>query len=171
MSRPTAPSAVETTDRIRVGIAELATSSEPTAVLEAAALGSCICVGVQDPGRQVAGMLHLLLPSQRFAPRRGPANPAMCADTGIHALFHQLYELGCAKSDLVVKLAGGAHPLDQSDAENMGRRNYLAVRQILWRNGVLIAAESVGGKLYRSVRLSVGTGEFLVTTRGESFHI
>ena len=43
---------------------------------------------------------------------------------------------------------------------NIGKRNYLALRKILWKAGVLVQAEDVGGNVSRTVRLEVGTGRF-----------
>ena len=57
--------------------------------------------------------------------------------------------------------------MDEGGIFNIGKRNYLSTRKILWKAGVLIQAEAVGGTLSRTVRLEVGTGRFLLRSPGE----
>jgi chemotaxis protein CheD len=49
---------------------------------------------------------------------------------------------------------------------NIGKRNCLTVKKVLWRAGVMIAAESVGGRESRTVRLEMQSGRFLMRTAG-----
>lgn len=48
---------------------------------------------------------------------------------------------------------------------NIGKRNYVALRRIFWRNSILIESEHVGGSVSRTMRLSVGTGRVTVGNR------
>ncbi len=43
-------------------------------------------------------------------------------------------------------------------ALNVGKRNTLMARQILWQNGVIIAGESTGGSIPRTVALRASDG-------------
>jgi chemotaxis protein CheD len=61
-----------------------------------------------------------------------------------------------------VKAAGGAQPLDDSGYFNIGKRNDMALRKILWANNVLIQAENVGGQVNRTVRLDMSSGRVWV---------
>ena len=45
---------------------------------------------------------------------------------------------------------------------NIGKRNYLAMRKILWKNNVPVAAEHVGGEINRTVRLEMDTGRVVL---------
>jgi len=89
----------------------------------------------------------------------------MFCDTGVPRLFRAIYELGGIKSRLIVKVAGGSMLLDDRGTFNIGKRNYLALRQLFWKNGVMIDGEDVGGSVSRTLRLHVGTGEVTVKTR------
>jgi chemotaxis protein CheD len=122
------------------------------------ALGSCIAVCLFDPVAAVAAMLHFLLPDSRINAQRARQQPAAFADTGIPLLFHTAYELGLDKSRAIVKLVGGAETADTTGSFMTGRRNALAARNLLWRNGVLIRAQAVGGTMARTVHLGVGDG-------------
>jgi chemotaxis protein CheD len=104
-----------------------------------------------------------MLPQSAVSPEKARENPAMFADTGVPLLFHGLYAEGCAKQRLVVKVVGGSNLQDVAHTFDIGRRNYVIIRQMLWKAGVLIAAEDVGGAKSRTAKLHIGSG--LVTVR------
>jgi chemotaxis protein CheD len=144
--------------RVVVGIGEFAVSNCPDEVIITHALGSCIAVCLFDPVVSVAAMLHFLLPDSRINADRARQQPAAFADTGIPLLFRSAYDLGLDKRRAVVKLVGGAETGDAAGAFMTGHRNALAARNLLWRNGVLISAQAVGGTMARTVHLGVGDG-------------
>lgn len=151
-----------------IGIGELAVSNVAEDVIATHAVGSCIVVCIYDPVAAVAGMLHFLLPESTINPERAGGNPAVFADTGVPLLFQTAYEHGLVKQRAIVKLVGGAE-MPQTPAQfDTGRRNVLAARGLLWRNGLFVAAEDVGGSDARTVHLSVGEGRLQVF-RGRTF--
>ena len=146
-----------------IGIGELAVSQTPGLTIATHAVGSCIAVCIFDPTASVAGMLHFLLPESGINPERASRHPAVFADTGIPLLFQTAYEHGLVKSRAIVKLVGGAEmPQTPGGWFNTGRRNLLAARGLLWRNGVFVSAEDVGGTDARTVHMSVGDGRLQV---------
>lgn len=149
---------------ITVGISDCAVSNDPHAVIATHALGSCIALAIHDPVAQVAGLLHFLLPDSSLQRENQPNRPYMYADTGIPLLFRSAYELGASKPRLIVTALGGAQVIEASDAFNIGKRNYLAMRRILWKAGVMLHGEDVGGTLPRSARLEVGSGRIIVSS-------
>lgn len=152
---------------ITVEISDLKVSADPEAVLVTYALGSCIAVLVHDPVRIAGGLIHYMLPLSETAPRKAVERPAMFADTGIPLLFQSMYALGCAKRNLVVKVAGGGALYDDHGHFSIGKRNYTMLRKMFWKAGVIIAAEDVGGARSRTTRLHVGTGRCTVASQGE----
>jgi chemotaxis protein CheD len=90
----------------------------------------------------------------------------MFADTGITCLLREVSKLGAGKNRITVKIAGGAHLLDDSNQFNIGKRNYVALRKIFWSQGVLIHGEAVGGNTNRTVRLDLNSGRVWVKTAG-----
>ncbi len=145
--------------RIVVGIGEFAVSNDPGASMITHALGSCVAVCIWDPHTRVGGLLHVLLPDSRINPERARQQPAAFADTGIPLLFKTAYAQGLDKKRARVRLIGGANVtgIDASDAA-VGKRNVLAARSLLWRNGVLVEKELVGGNDARTVSMRVGDG-------------
>jgi chemotaxis receptor (MCP) glutamine deamidase CheD len=73
------------------------------------------------------------------APEKARLKPAMFADTGVPLLFHAMYDRGCAKKGLVVKVVGGSKLHEDNGTFDIGRRNHVIVRQMLWKAGVIIA--------------------------------
>ncbi len=60
----------------------------------------------------------------------------MFADTGIPLLFQEAYRLGGDKRRIQVKAAGGAQVLNGSGYFSIGKRNHIALREILWADSV-----------------------------------
>lgn len=56
--------------------------------------------------------------------------------------------------------------MDEQKVFNIGRRNYLSMRKILWKAGVMIHAEDVGGMASRTVRLDIASGRVLLRGAG-----
>jgi chemotaxis protein CheD len=150
-----------------VGVADCQISSDREGTLVTYALGSCIAVAIHDATVGVAGLLHFMLPESSIDKAKAHSNPYMFADTGIPLLFRGAYEQGAEKRRLTVRLAGGAQVMDDHGVFNIGKRNYLAVRRILWKAGVLVHGEAVGGGNSRTVRLEVGTGKFWLRIGGQ----
>jgi chemotaxis protein CheD len=152
--------------QIVVGIADCRTAREPGQVLVTYALGSCIAMAVYDPTAAVGGLLHFMLPDSGIDTARRNETPFKFADTGIPLLLSQVAELGGVKRRLVVWIAGGAQMMDAAGIFDIGKRNYQALRKILWKAGILVHAEAVGGTVSRTVRLEIGSGRFLLRESG-----
>jgi chemotaxis protein CheD len=150
-----------------VGIADMGITQSQDEGLITYSLGSCIGVVIFDPVARVGGLLHYMLPESQIDPQKAQKNPFMFADTGIPLLFKEAYRYGAVKNRIIVKVAGGAQILDDSGFFNIGKRNYMAMRKILWRNNVLIKAEDVGGQVSRTVRLDLETGKVWLKYSGE----
>jgi chemotaxis protein CheD len=156
---------------IRVGIGEFAVSNVPEETLTTVALGSCVAVCLWEPHARVAGLLHFLLPDSSLNQARAQREPAVFADTGIAQLFHAAYALGAQKPRCQVRLVGGAEigghkPAGGDGVFNVGRRNVIAARGILWRNGVLVEGEDIGGTLPRTLTMSAVDGRVTIKTDG-----
>lgn len=149
-----------------VGISDLKVSHRPEDVLVTYALGSCIAVAVYDPVAKVGGLLHYMLPDSTLDPEKARQNPAMFADTGIPVLFKSCYTLGAEKRRMIVRAAGGASILDDTNFFRIGQKNIMAMRKIFWKNNVMIESEDTGGNFNRTVRLVLTNGKTYVKTSG-----
>lgn len=158
-------------NNVVVDIADYKVSADPQTVLVTYALGSCIAVLVHDPVRLAGGMIHYMLPLSEISAEKAAAKPAMFADTGIPLLYKAMYELGCRKENLVSKVAGGGALYDDKGMFDIGKRNYVVLRKMFWKNGIIISAEDVGGAKSRTARLQVETGRATVTSQGEEVEL
>jgi chemotaxis protein CheD len=152
-----------------VGVADVRLARDPGERLITYALGSCLGVVIHDPVAGVAGLLHAMLPDSSIDRAKAERNPAMFVDTGVPALFRESYRLGARKERIVVKVAGGAHSgaSEGEDAFQIGKRNFLMLRRLLWKNGVLLHAHDVGGcQTSRTLVVDVATGAVTVRSQG-----
>jgi chemotaxis protein CheD len=149
-----------------VGISDCKVTRDAESVLVTYALGSCIAVAMHDPVTKVSGLLHYMLPESAIDSKKAEQNPFMFADTGIPRMMDALKAAGGESKRMVVRLTGGAQVLDSQGVFQIGKRNYLAARRILWKAGILVAAEAVGGEVSRTTRLEVGSGRLWVREGG-----
>ena len=150
-----------------VGIGDCQVSKDPECSIITYALGSCIAIVIHDPVAGVGGILHFMLPESSLDPVKAEKNPFLFADTGIPNLFRSAYHLGAEKKRIAVTVAGGSQMMDSQGTFNIGKRNGLAMRKILWKAGVIIQAEHLGGVVSRTVRLEVGSGKIMLREAGQ----
>lgn len=152
-----------------VGMADMKVSNTPDDTIVTYALGSCLGIVVHDAVAGVAGMLHVMLPSSLIDEAKAKAQPAMFVDTGVPLLFREAYRLGARKERMSVIVAGGSFSgrTDADDTFQVGKRNMLTLRKLLWKNGVLIHADDTGGvQQSRTMSVQVGTGLVQLRTNG-----
>jgi len=145
-----------------VGISDCKVSGDPEEVLITYALGSCVGVMVYDPQTRIAGLLHFMLPEASVDQAKAAQNPCMFADTGVPELLRQVTQQGAQRRRVSVRIAGGAQVIGGHELFNIGKRNALAARKLLWKEGLLLAGEAIGGEVSRTVRMEVGTGRTLI---------
>ena len=155
---------------ISVGVGDMKISNDATATIVTHSLGSCIGLAVYDPSVKVGGLLHYMLPDSTKS-KRAKDRPFMFADTGIPLLFKSCYELGARKGRMIVKVAGGARVITSSEKFEIGKRNHVALRKILFRNNVMISTEDIGGSVTRTMRMSIATGEVSLKIAGQGYNI
>lgn len=154
-----------------VGVSDMTVSDIPGDLVVTHSLGSCVGLSVWDPAVRVGGILHFQLPSAANGRTPAPANPCVYADTGIPVLFKAACGMGASLRRIQVKLTGGANILDGNGFFNIGLRNLTAARRILWRHGLLVAAEDVGGDFWRTVTLDISSGRLTIKTSGSVYEL
>ena len=153
-----------------VGLSDLKMSDSPGDTLVTYSLGSCLAVVTYDRKQQRAGLLHVMLPDsgiEKLSKSSIAFNPYKYVDTGVPELFRRHYKYGTDKKDICIGVFGGAQVFDRNDYFNIGKRNYLALRKLLWKEGVLITHEHVGSNVHRTVRVDIGSGTITVDVNKE----
>jgi len=153
-----------------VSVADMKVSADRGDTLITYALGSCLAIMIHDPEAGVGGLLHVMLPLSTINPAKAEENPYMFIDTGVPRLFIECYKAGARKERLVVKVAGGACTSGNQadDYLQIGKRNFLMLKKLLWKNGVVMKAQDVGGVRSRTVSLDIGTGQVRLKINGQT---
>jgi len=148
------------TDRERVGVAEIGVAADDT-VLTTSGLGSCVGIVVGDPVECVAGLAHVMLPT----PTDDESRPAKSVPTGIERLLAAVADAGADLDRIEAKLAGGSRMLDLSGVgDGVGERNVDAAREGLADRDVPVVAADVGGSHGRSIRVHPRTWTLTVSS-------
>lgn len=157
--------------RYTVGVSDMKVSDVAGDVVVTHALGSCIGIAIHDSVAKVGGILHYMLPVSKVDPEKAEKNPMMFGDTGVPRLFKEAYQMGARKEHLRVSMAGGAQVFGNTDFFDIGNRNIVIARKLFWKNGIMLAAEHVGGHIPRTLYLEIGSGKMWFTSHGERFEL
>ena len=134
-------------------------SAEPTVIKTL--LGSCVAVCLWDARTRAGGMNHFLLPDDGL-----DGGGLDATRFGVHAmdcLIGEMLKLGADPRRVVAKVFGGASVLALNGrAGAVPGANLSFVRAFLVREGIHVAATSVGGTLPRQVRFFTDSGKALV---------
>lgn len=154
---------------IMLGVGEYGGSKETGEIVQTMALGSCVSVIVLHPPTKTIGMVHVALPESKCNPERAKERPGYFADTGIPALLKLMAKIsGDTKAkEYKVKLTGGANVMDPNNLFNIGNKNILAIKKILWKYDLGPIAEDVGGQISRTVAVYVDTGKIIISSPGK----
>lgn len=153
-------------NNVVVDIADMKISTNPEETLITYSLGSCLGITAYDPLLKIGGMMHCMLPMSKIDKEKARIKPYMFVDTGMVIFLQKLFELGVQKSRMELKVAGGAQVLETNNLFRIGERNFTVLRKILWKNGIMINADDVGGKISRTVKLNIDSGQFTIKSKG-----
>ncbi len=111
------------------------------------------------------GMAHIALPDSSAGNGKSKARPGYFADTAIPFIINEFKKLGVVKNrEVRIKLIGGAAILDPNGHFNIGKRNVLAIKKILWQFKLGAIAEDVGENYSRTVEAQIDTGLVIVSS-------
>ena len=150
---------------IKVGIAQMDVVKAPNTI-RTSGLGSCVGVVLYDESKQIAGLIHVMLPDSSLG-RSDAVNVAKFADTGIKALIELLKLEGVHAFRLKAKIAGGAQMFQftsDKDSMRIGPRNVEAVKAELRKNSIPLVAEDTGGNSGRTIEFDPITSKLNIRT-------
>ncbi len=119
-------------------------ASEPTVI--STVLGSCVAVCIFDRKRKIGGMNHFLYPE----PDKGIDPTAQYGNAATIELIRMMTADGSKIKHMEAQILGGGFNPDISPLD-IGRKNIMAARKVLARQGVKIVSEDVGGTKGRKV--------------------
>lgn len=154
-----------------VGLGEMKLSQDPGATLVTHALGSCLGVAAYDPVARVGALFHPMLPTAGPEDRESPRRKWMFVDVGVPLMLEALERAGAERGRLNLKAAGAAHSSNETDCMQIGRRNWAALRKILWQERLLLNAYDVGGSIPRTLYLQLASGHCWIQSQGRSWDL
>lgn len=124
------------------------------AILTVRGLGSCACVALYYPPRNLGGVCHIL-----WCGVNGDNAARLIGDA-----IGRMVALGADRHALTARITGGASLFrsDNGTARTIGLRNIEVARTCLRAAGVRVVGEDVGGTAARSVMFSCSDGRLLV---------
>ena len=152
-------------NEVRVGIADAKIISAPNSIMTIG-LGSCVGIALYDTGKKIAALI-MLPDSHAF---KSVTNPYKFADLAIPLILEEMTKRGCIKKNVVAKIAGGASMFkfsEKSINSDIGNRNIEAVREAINKEGIIIAAEDVGGSKGRTMFVESESGKVLIRIVGQ----
>ena len=127
-------------------------------------LGSCVAVGLYDKKIRLAGLAHIMLPTQKLT--KSKTNLSKYADTGIRIMLKEMLNKGADKSRLIAKIAGGAKMFSFSNTGEInvkiGESNIEAVKKVLEEEKIPISADDTGQNYGRTVEFYAESGEMKI---------
>lgn len=153
---------------ILVGIGEIGIARKPGERVKTVALGSCVALVLLESTTRMIGMAHVALPDSKVCSSRRDDRPGYFADLALPALMKAMQSQGCIINNrtTLVKLVGGANVMDPTNLFCIGKRNALALRKLLWMQGMAPVAEELGGEISRTVEADCETGCLRISTPG-----
>lgn len=131
-------------------------------------LGSCVGITFWSARLGVGALCHAVLPrcSRESSADLSPQAGRRYVDFSIRDLARQFDELGALRTEVQVKLFGGADVLFVGDRAtsraSVGRLNREAAAEVLRAEGFAVMASSLGGTSGLKIRFDTRTGEVLL---------
>ncbi len=144
---------------------ELVICEQPTEVVTV--LGSCVAVVFFARRQRLGAICHAMLPYHKGE----DINEFKYVDRSVGYMLEEFRRRRVARSEIVVKLFGGAdmfEPGKASTSGTVGRQNIAAARNLLEGQGLTISASDVGGGSGRKIVFCSRTGDvYLKRMKGQ----
>ena len=154
-------------ETIKIGIADMNITKSPDSLCTIG-LGSCVGIAIRDTVLGIGGLVHIMLPDSTQV--KSSMNIAKFADTGIPELVRKMELLGCKRSHMEAKIAGGAQMFsfqNKTDLLGIGERNVEATKAALKKLGIPIKSEDVGLNYGRTVIFYPENGKYEIRAVGK----
>jgi chemotaxis protein CheD len=132
-------------------------------------LGSCVAACIRNRATGIGGMNHFLLPdsfegSSQSWEQTLVSAPARYGNVAMERLINVVLGNNARRKDLEIKVFGGAKVLRANI--DIGERNSLFVKSYLRTEGLMIAAQDLGGTAPRKVIYDPVNGDVFVRKLG-----
>ena len=124
-------------------------------------LGSCVAIMFYDKTKKIKAMNHFLLPSS------SNTNDDMKYGLySVEAMLNEMYKQGCKKTDMSVKISGGADIMQlKFTAQSIGHRNVEFAKDFCKTEGFRVISEHTRGEHGRLILLTDDFQTFIKVTK------
>jgi len=157
--------------RVIVGVGDMAVSNGANVTISTYALGSCVGVVAYVVNSNTGGMLHVMLPDSSISPQKADSQPFIFADTGITKFISSLESFDIDPESLKVVIAGGANIMSENDAFRIGDKNVESVKRQLELNKLVLIEESLGGLSNRTLHFNMKNAALVIKTPDQQIEV
>ncbi|MDF1616289.1 chemotaxis protein CheD [Petrocella sp. FN5] len=146
---------------LNVGIGEVVISNDPSETIVTHALGSCVALIIHCNHAKHTAMAHIVLPENSSTRNQAlyKMKPGYFASDIVPLMVNYfLKKLGCSKSQLEIKLVGGAVSSQETDRFLVGQKNIAMVRHLIRAYGLKMDDTETGERFSRTVTVKVSNG-------------
>jgi chemotaxis protein CheD len=122
-----------------------------------------VVLTIQVPAGGFAAMLRFSAPVERTVSRARLETLWNFADQAIELVFQSIRSMDVLTDDIVVSAIGGADVTGQTFGR--GKQLAIAVQKSLWRHGVMLKGNDLGGEQSRLVWLESASGRLIVRSK------
>lgn len=151
----------------KIGIGGLDVAVPPDKIITIG-LGSCIGIAIYDNINRIVGLSHIMLPDSTGFTNQ--SNLMKFANLAIPVLVEKMIQNGAQKRNMKSKIAGGAcmfNFADKPSSLDIGKRNTLAVKDMLNKLNIPILSEDTGGNSGRTMIIESETCKVFIKTVGK----
>lgn len=120
-------------------------------------LGSCVAACVRNPRTGYGGMNHFMLPQSDNSNWGGTNSAMRYGNFAMEALINDVLKTGCARSELEIKLFGGANLYNGPSM--VGTQNLEFALSYLRTEGLPLNSHDLGGPRGRRIHYFPATGK------------
>lgn len=155
---------------INVGMGQLYVSSSEDVYFETL-VGSCIALFLYDKTKNLAGIAHVMLPTNPDGKKTiDPMNAGKYADEALESLIARLISRGGKLENIIAKLIGGANMFSHESGKSyigIGEKNIKIIKLLLHEKKIPIISEDLGGQHGRKILFEVKTGKVICKKQKE----
>ncbi len=160
--KPTVTTSQNVRTEISVGANECRLARQGERLVARGVLADVVLT-IQVPAGGFAAMLRFSAPEERSVSRPRMEALSDFADQAIHLLFQSIRSMNIPNEEITVSAIGGADLPGQTFGR--GKQLALAVRRSLWKHGVLLNGNDLGGAHTRMIWLESATGRLIVRSK------
>ena len=147
--------------KVRQG--EIKLISEPEDILKINSLGATLAVCLSDPVAGISTAGVFIVPGKIDSIQVPEWMEAASVSAGLPVLFKKFIDAGGSKDNMKIWMVGCGRFMESASELDIGLQLYSVAKKIVEKNKLSITGEHVGGPINRSVSMTCGAENLVVT--------